>query len=113
MRGPHVPAEALEEAHAAKPVEDLGAREDLRDLPLVTIDPVDARDHDDAVCAAPDDDPKNPDGHVVWVAIADVAHYVRPDSALDHEARARGKIERKAKDALDKAGAAGMLPQTR
>ncbi len=65
-------------------------REDLRDLPLLTIDPVDARDRDDAVCAAPDTDPANPGGHVVWVAIADVAAFVRPGSALDREARLRG-----------------------
>jgi ribonuclease R len=83
------PEEALEEADKAKPV-TLGKREDLRDLPLITIDPVDARDHDDAVCALPDDDEANPGGHVVWVAIADVAHYVRPESALDREARRRG-----------------------
>jgi ribonuclease R len=68
----------------------LGAREDLRALPLVTIDPADARDHDDAVFAQADDDPANPGGHVVWVAIADVARYVRPGSALDREARRRG-----------------------
>ena len=46
------------EAEAAKPVE-LGNRTDLRHLPLFTIDPSDARDHDDAICAAPDDDPAN------------------------------------------------------
>ncbi|WP_424930924.1 ribonuclease R [Amaricoccus macauensis] len=83
------PETALAEAADAKPVQ-LGQREDLRDLPLVTIDPEDARDHDDAVCAAPDDDPKNPGGFVVWVAIADVAHYVRPGSTLDREALRRG-----------------------
>jgi len=82
--------EALHEARAARPIEDPGEREDLRDLPLITIDPADARDHDDAICAAPDDDRRNPGGHVVWVAIADVAHYVTPGGALDHEARARG-----------------------
>lgn len=65
-------------------------RTDLRGVPLLTIDPVDARDHDDAVHAAPDTDPKNPGGHVVTVAIADVAHYVRPGSRLDKEARLRG-----------------------
>jgi ribonuclease R len=65
-------------------------RLDLRDLPLITIDPADARDHDDACCAASDDDPTNPGGHVLWVAIADVAHYVRSGSALDREARKRG-----------------------
>ncbi len=81
--------EALAEAKAAKPV-SLGERENLRSLPLLTIDPADARDHDDAICALPDDDPKNAGGWIVWIAIADVAHYVRPGSALDHEARKRG-----------------------
>jgi ribonuclease R len=65
-------------------------REDLRDLPLLTIDPADARDHDDAVFAEPDSDAKNPGGFIVLVAIADVAHYVRPGSRLDREARLRG-----------------------
>lgn len=83
------PDAALAEAEAAQPV-DLGTREDLRPLPLLTIDPADARDHDDAVCALPDDDPANPGGWVLWVAIADVAHYVRPGGALDREARRRG-----------------------
>ena len=87
---PHdFPEEVLEEADRMKPA-GLSGREDLRDLPLVTIDPEDARDHDDAVWAHADDDPKNPGGHVVWVAIADVAQYVRPGSALDREARRRG-----------------------
>ncbi|WP_424927960.1 ribonuclease R [Amaricoccus tamworthensis] len=80
---------ALEEAEAAEPAA-LGEREDLRELPLITIDPEDARDHDDAVYAHADDDPANPGGHVVWVAIADVAHYVRPGSKLDAEALKRG-----------------------
>ncbi|HUF56322.1 MAG TPA: VacB/RNase II family 3'-5' exoribonuclease, partial [Thermohalobaculum sp.] len=84
-----VPAEVLEEAAAAEPVA-LGDREDLRDLALVTIDPEDARDHDDAVCAFPDDDTANRGGWIVWVAIADVARYVRPGSELDREARRRG-----------------------
>jgi ribonuclease R len=65
-------------------------RLDLRDIPLITIDPPDARDHDDAVFAEPDTDPSNPGGHKVIVAIADVAHYVRPGTALDREARIRG-----------------------
>ena len=82
--------EVLAEAAKARPVRSLGKREDLRDLALITIDPADARDHDDAVCAMPDDDKKNPGGHVVWVAIADVAHYVTPGSALDREALDRG-----------------------
>ena len=83
------PQEVLDEAGRAKPIPpDFG--EDLRQLPLVTIDPADARDHDDAVAAGPDDDPKNPGGWAVCVAIADVAWYVRPGSELDREARKRG-----------------------
>ena len=83
------PDDAVAEADAAEPA-GLDTREDLTELPLITIDPSDARDHDDACCAFPDDDPGNPGGHVIWVAIADVAHYVRPGSALDREARRRG-----------------------
>ncbi len=83
------PDAAVAEADAAVPAGPEG-REDLRDLPLLTIDPPDARDRDDAVFAEPDTDPANPGGHVVWVAIADVAHYVRPGSTLDREARRRG-----------------------
>ena len=78
---------ALAEAEAAAPAAP-DAREDLRDLPLVTIDPADARDHDDAVCALPD--PAVEGGWLVWVAIADVAHYVTSGSALDRDARRRG-----------------------
>ena len=69
---------------------DLGEREDLTHVPIVAIDPADARDHDDAVWAAPDDDPANPGGWQALVAIADVSFYVRPDSPLDKEARKRG-----------------------
>jgi ribonuclease R len=83
------PDAAIAEADAATPAR-LENREDLRDLPLITIDPADARDRDDACYAHADDDPKNPGGHVIWVAIADVAHYVRPGSALDREAKKRG-----------------------
>ncbi len=87
---PHVfPREALAEAEAARPA-SLEGREDWRALPLITIDPVDAKDHDDAVHAAPDTDAGNPGGFIITVAIADVAHYVRPGSALDREALARG-----------------------
>ncbi len=68
----------------------LGSRTDLRQVPLLTIDPVDARDHDDAVFAEDDPDPANPGGFRVLVAIADVAHYVRPGSRLDREAQLRG-----------------------
>jgi len=81
-------AAEAEAGAAAEPT--LRGRTDLRDIPLVTIDPPDARDHDDAVYAEPDQDPKNPDGWVVWVAIADVAAYVRPASTLDREARDKG-----------------------
>ena len=87
---PHVfPPAALAEAEAAKPARPAG-REDWRALPLVTIDPADAKDHDDAVHAARDTDPKNAGGFVISVAIADVAHYVRLGSALDREALIRG-----------------------
>ena len=80
---------ALKEAEEAKPA-TLSSREDWRSLPLVTIDPADAKDHDDAVHAAFDEDPGNPGGFVLTVAIADVAWYVRPGSALDKEALERG-----------------------
>ena len=78
------PAEAVQEAERARAVTARG-REDLRTIPLVTIDGEDARDFDDAVWAEPDGT-----GWRVIVAIADVAHYVRPDSHLDREAWARG-----------------------
>lgn len=83
------PSSVLKEAEEAREVE-LKGREDWRDIPLVTIDPADAKDHDDAVYAQPDTDPANPGGHVVYVAIADVAAYVRPGTALDREAFLRG-----------------------
>lgn len=83
------PRETIEEAERARPVDPRG-RTDLRNFPLLTIDPEDARDHDDAVWAGPDDSPSNPGGHIAIVAIADVAHYVRPGSALDREALKRG-----------------------
>ena len=83
------PDEVVAAADAAQPV-DPEMRTDLTSLPFVTIDPADARDHDDAVWAGPDRAPDNPGGHVLWVAIADVAHFVRPGSALDLEARERG-----------------------
>ena len=80
---------ALHEAQVARPA-TLEGREDWRDVPLVTIDPADAKDHDDAVFARADTDPANPGGFIIDVAIADVAHYVRPGSALDREALVRG-----------------------
>jgi ribonuclease R len=82
-------AAAEEEAEKAE-APTLSGRTDLRDLPLITIDPADARDHDDAVFAERDKDPKNRDGWVVWVAIADVSAYVRHKSALDREAYDKG-----------------------
>ena len=81
--------ETLKEAETVK-APGLGRREDWRGLPLVTIDPPDAKDHDDAVHAAPDEAMDNPGGHVVTVAIADVASLVHPGSALDREALDRG-----------------------
>jgi ribonuclease R len=83
------PDEVIAEAEAAKH-HGIKGRTDLRDIPLITIDPADARDHDDAVWAAPDADPKNEGGVVAIVAIADVAAYVKPGSPLDREARKRG-----------------------
>ena len=65
-------------------------REDLTRIPLVTIDPHDAKDHDDAVWAEPDTDPANEGGATVIVAIADVSFYVRSGTALDNEAALRG-----------------------
>jgi ribonuclease R len=87
---PHVfPDAVLAEAAAAKAA-SLKGREDWRELPLVTIDPADAKDHDDAVHAAADDDAANPGGFILSIAIADVAAYVTPGSALDDEALTRG-----------------------
>ncbi|MBK8456777.1 MAG: ribonuclease R [Phyllobacteriaceae bacterium] len=85
---PHeFPPAALDEAAAAKPAR-LSGREDWRALPFVTIDPADAKDHDDAVHA--ETDPETPGGFVVRVAIADVAAYVTGGGALDREALKRG-----------------------
>ncbi len=78
-------AEAIAEAHKVAKT-PLGDREDLRHLPIVAIDPADARDHDDAVWASPDGE----GGFHAIVAIADVSFYVRPASELDREARKRG-----------------------
>ncbi|MEA3063951.1 MAG: ribonuclease [Sphingomonadales bacterium] len=87
---PHeFPPAVLEEAERVAG-QDLGKREDLTHVPIVAIDPADARDHDDAVWAAPDDDPANEGGWRAIVAIADVSFYVRSGSALDKEARKRG-----------------------
>ena len=83
------PPEAIAQAEAAR-APGLKGRTDLRHLPLITIDPADARDHDDAVFAAPDEDPRNPDGWIVWVAIADVAAFAPPGTPLDVTARDKG-----------------------
>ena len=77
------PQDVLNEAKSIKPLD--APREDLTGLDLITIDPADARDHDDAVYAE-----KLDDGWKVYVAIADVAAYVRPGTALDREAQKRG-----------------------
>jgi ribonuclease R len=83
------PAAAIAEAEAALPITPEG-RTDLREIPLITIDGADARDFDDAVWAEPDPDPENHRGWHLIVAIADVAWYVCPGSALDREAERRG-----------------------
>ncbi|WP_245699143.1 ribonuclease R [Rhodospira trueperi] len=83
------PPEAEDQARAAGPVPPEG-REDIRSVPLVTIDGEDARDFDDAVWAEADPDPANSGGWHALVAIADVAWYVRPGDALDDEAVRRG-----------------------
>ncbi len=81
--------DVLEELNAL-PALTMAHREDLTRLPLVTIDPEDAKDHDVAVWAAPEPDPGNEGGATAIVAIADVSFYVRPGTALDHEASLRG-----------------------
>ncbi|MGA2815224.1 MAG: ribonuclease R [Xanthobacteraceae bacterium] len=87
---PHVFSRSLvAEAEAAQPA-TLEGREDWREVPFVTMDPPDAKDHDDAVHAVPDPDPRNSGGHLVSVAIADVAYYVGPGTALDRAAAERG-----------------------
>lgn len=83
------PASVTREAEEATEA-NLKGREDWRELPLVTIDPPDAKDHDDAVYAEADTDADNAGGFIVYVAIADVAAYVRPGTALDREAYLRG-----------------------
>jgi len=88
---PHLfPQEVIHETKNLPRPKLVKGREDLRDIPLVTIDGEDARDFDDAIWAEPDPDPENKGGWHLMVAIADVAHYVRPGSALDDEAKHRG-----------------------
>ncbi len=85
------PQAVLDEAEVAAklPIEG-DYREDLRDLPIIAIDPADARDHDDAIWAQPDDSPENPGGFRAVIAIADVSFYVRPGGEIDRSARKRG-----------------------
>ena len=85
---PHVfPQETITEAERAVDLPlSSEHREDLRDVPIVAIDPADARDHDDAIWAEPD----GKGGYRAIIAIADVSYYVRPGGALDREARKRG-----------------------
>ena len=85
---PHIfPDEAIAEANRAVDLPlSPDTREDLRHLPIVAIDPADARDHDDAIWA----EPNGEGGYRAVVAIADVSYYVRPGGALDKEARKRG-----------------------
>lgn len=83
------PDDVIAEAEQASPA-PIDKRDDWRDLPLITIDPADAKDHDDAVFATPDTEPTNEGGVIVTVAIADVSWYVRPRSAMDKEAHLRG-----------------------
>lgn len=89
---PHIFSEEVigEAGRVAKLPLDDSRREDLIHLPIVAIDPRDARDHDDAIWAEPDPDPANAGGYRAIVAIADVSFYVRPGGALDKEARKRG-----------------------
>ena len=88
---PHeFPDRMIEEAERMASIPLGEGREDLTHIPIVAIDPADARDHDDAVWAESDDDPANAGGWKAIVAIADVSFYVRPGSALDKEARKRG-----------------------
>lgn len=83
-------SETVEREAEDQALPTLKGREDLRQVPFITIDPADARDHDDAVYAERDESADNAGGWIVWVAIADVAAYVRPGTALDREARAKG-----------------------
>jgi ribonuclease R len=85
----HFPKEVLQEARAvgtAVSPHELAGREDCRRQPVVTIDPDDAKDFDDAICLQRG----VPGQWKLWVHIADVSHYVKPGTALDDEARRRG-----------------------
>ncbi len=83
------PESVLEQVKHIKAA-NMDNREDWRQLPFITIDPPDAKDHDDAVYASKDTDPTNNGGWIVIVAIADVSYYIKTGSALDKEALKRG-----------------------
>ncbi len=87
---PHVFSDDAQHIANKGTIPELGARTDLRNIPLVTIDGADAKDFDDAVFAISDPDPRNEGGWRAIVAIADVSHYVHPGDALDKEAYLRG-----------------------
>ncbi len=87
---PHEFSDAVVDEAKRVAKQPLGEREDLTQLPIVAIDPADARDHDDAIWAARDEDEDNKGGWKAIVAIADVSFYVRPGTELDRAARARG-----------------------
>jgi ribonuclease R len=85
----HFPKAVLNEAHAVGTTvrpQDTAVRVDCRRHPVVTIDPDDAKDFDDAICL----ERVSPEQWRLWVHIADVSHYVKPGTALDTEARRRG-----------------------
>ncbi len=87
---PHIfPPKTIKEANSLKLI-GLDNRQDWRDIPFITIDPENAKDHDDAVYAQPDNDKNNIGGHKIYVAIADVSAYVKYGSAIDEEAYLRG-----------------------
>ncbi len=92
---PHIlPDEVIAEAENCLEVSDSAIlrnnRTDLTHLPFVTIDPADAKDHDDALYAEPDSAKDNPNGYKIYIAIADVAAYIKPQSKMDKEAFKRG-----------------------
>ena len=88
------PDEVIKEAEETKAItfDPASKYEDWRDLPLITIDPADAKDHDDAIFAEPDVNQESggEDGHIIYVAIADVSAYVRSTTAMGGEALLRG-----------------------
>ncbi|MCL6230051.1 ribonuclease R [Bartonella bilalgolemii] len=83
------PSDVLEQAENVEPDNTIN-REDWRQLSFITIDPPDAKDHDDAVYAIKDESPTNSGGWIIIVAIADVSCYIKAGSILDQEALKRG-----------------------